>query len=55
MVCDCVLTLSVTVCGVAAAKLPAAGCVTLTVQVPAVSVVMTPVKETEQTNGVVEV
>jgi hypothetical protein len=55
IVCDCVLTESVTVCGGAAAKLPAAGWVTLTEQGPAESVVMTPVEETEQTAGVVDV
>jgi hypothetical protein len=55
IVCAWAFTVNVTVCGVAAAKLPAAGCVTLMVQVPPVSVVMTPVEETEQTAGVVEV
>jgi hypothetical protein len=55
MVCDCPPTAIDTVCGVAAAKLPAAACVTLTLQVPEASVVTTPVAETEQIVGVVEV
>jgi hypothetical protein len=55
IVCDCPLTEIVTVCGVAAAKLPAAGWVTLTEHVPEVRVVTTPVAETEHTVGVVEV
>jgi hypothetical protein len=45
----------VTVCGVAAAKLPAAGCVTLTLQLPEAKVVTTPVVLTEQIVGVVDV
>jgi len=48
--------LIVTVCGAAAAKLPAAGCVKMTVQVPVERSVTTPPGDvTEQVVGVVEV
>jgi hypothetical protein len=46
-------TIRFTVCGVAAAKFPAAGCVTRTEHVPLAMVVMMPVELTEQTAGVV--
>jgi hypothetical protein len=45
----------VTVCGVAAAKFPAAACDKVTEQLPEPSVVTIPVILTEQIAGVVEV
>jgi hypothetical protein len=55
IVCDCPPTEIVTVCGVAAAKFPAAACETVTEQLPEASVVTTPVTLTEQIAGVIEV
>jgi hypothetical protein len=55
IVCAWPLTARVTVCGVAAAKLPAAACDTVTEQLPVVRLVTTPVALTEQTAGVVVV
>jgi hypothetical protein len=55
IVCDCPPTEIVTVCGVAAAKFPAAACDTVTKQLPEPSVVTIPVTLTEQIAGVVEV
>jgi hypothetical protein len=53
MVCDWPLTAIITVCGVAAAKLPAAACDTVTEQLPVVRLITIPVALTEQTAGVV--
>jgi hypothetical protein len=55
MVCAWPLTARLTVCGAAAAKLPAAACDTVTEQLPVVRIVTIPAALTEQIAGVVEV